>query len=123
VRYGPWFGAVRGAYNLLSFIAGTPKLPAPGECFRDIVITDWAIRDRSVDGMRALLQHIYNACQGRGYHSMIFGSCAGDPMLEATRGFLRTEVVSDIVQVTLGGAWMKPGAIRTNLPFVDVAFL
>jgi hypothetical protein len=123
IRYGPWLSAVRGGYNLLSFITGTPKLPAPGESFRDIVITDWAVQERSAEVMHALLQHVYNIYYGKGYHSMIFGSCADDPILGATRGFVRTEVVSDIMQVSVGGRGLEPGAIQTTLPFIDIAFL
>jgi hypothetical protein len=123
VRYGPWLNAVRGGYNFLSFLTGTTALPAPGKSFRNIAITDWAVQDRSVKAMHALLQHVHNIYYGRGYHSMIFGSCADDPVLEATRGFFRTEVVSAIMQVSLGGKWPEPGAIQTTLPFIDIAFL
>jgi hypothetical protein len=115
--------AIRGGYNLLSYITGTPKLPAPGESFRDIVITDWAVQERSVEVMHTLLQHVYNIYYGRGYHSMIFGSCADDPILGATHGFVRTEVVSDIIQVSVGGRGLEPGTIQTTLPFIDIAFL
>lgn len=123
VRYGPWFGTVRAANNFLSYFTGSSALPAPGEPFRDIVIADWAARERSVEVMHALLEHIYNNYYGRGYHSMIFGSCAGDPMLGATRGFAKTQVVSDIALFSLGDRWLEPGAIQTSLPFIDIALL
>jgi hypothetical protein len=123
IRYGPWLGAVRAANNILSSITGTPSLPAPGESFRDIVVTDWAVRDRSVELMHALLEHIYNTYYGRGYHSMIFGSCADDPILAATRGFVKTKVVSDIALFSLGERWLEPGEIQRSLPFIDIALL
>jgi hypothetical protein len=123
MRYGRWLRAVRTANNLLSFITRTPSLPAPGESFRDIVVTDWAVRERSVELMHALLEHIYNTYYGRGYHSMIFGSCADDPILMAARGFVRTKVISDIALFSLGERWLEPGKIRTKLPFIDIALL
>jgi hypothetical protein len=123
VRYGPWLGAVRAANNLISSITRTPLLPAPGESFRDIVVTDWAVRDRSAELMHALLEHIYNTYYGRGYHSMIFGSCADDPILTAACGFVRTKVVSDIALFSLGERCLEPGKIRTALPFIDIALL
>jgi hypothetical protein len=123
VRYGPWLNAIRAGHKFLSFMTQAPALPAPGESFRDIVITDWAVHERSVETMHALLEHVYNTYYGRGYHTMIFGSCTEDPILEATRGFARTEVVSDIALFSLGEKWLKPGAIQTTLPFIDIAFL
>lgn len=123
MRYGPWLGAVRAANNLLSSITGTPSLPAPGESFRNIVVTDWAVRERSAELMHALLEHIYNVYYGRGYHSMIFGSCADDPILTAARGFVKTKVISDIALFSLGERWMEPGKIQTTLPFIDIALL
>jgi hypothetical protein len=123
VQYGPWFGAIRSGVNILSSIMRIPTLPAPGESFRDIVITDWAVRERSVELLHALLKHIYNIYYGHGYHSMIVGSCAGDPILEATKGFIRTEVSSDIALFSIGESWLQPGAIQKSLPFIDIAFL
>jgi hypothetical protein len=123
VRYSPWLGAVRSANNLISFLAGTPSLPAPGDSFRDVVVTDWAVRERSVELMHALLEHVYNTYYAQGYHSMIFGSCADDPILGATRGFIRTKVVSDIALFSLGEGQWEPGKIQTSLPFIDIALL
>jgi hypothetical protein len=73
--------------------------------------------------MHALLEHIYNTYYGRGYHSMIFGSCADDPILAATRGFVKTKVVSDIALFSLGERWLEPGEIQRSLPFIDIALL
>ncbi len=123
LRYSPLFKAVRVGNNLFSSIAKIPPLPAPGEPFRDIVITDWAVRERSVEVMHALLEHVFNIYYGQGYHSMIFGSCSDDPILEATRGFFRTQVVSDIALFCLGERGPDPGAIRISLPFIDIALL
>jgi hypothetical protein len=123
VRYGPWLSAVRAGNNLISFFAGTPALPAPGEAFRSIFVTDWAVRDRSVEVMHALLEHVYSAFYGRGYHFMTFGSCADDPMLAATRGFSGTNVASNIALFSLGKRGLEPGAINTSLPFIDIALL
>ncbi len=122
-RYGLRLGAMRAASRLISHFCGVPALPAPGESFRDVFVTDWAVRDRSIDVMHAMLEHIYDNYRGRGYHSMIFGSCAGDPMLEARRGFTAVDVVSDIALFSLGDRWLEPGSIDMSLPFVDIALL
>jgi len=123
VRYGLGLKIVRAANILTAPIGRFPSLPAPGEAFRDVFVTDWAVCDRSVEVMHALLEHIYNEYRSRHYHTLIFGSCAGDPMLEATRGFWTTGVVSHVALLSLEERWLKDGAIDTRLPFIDLALL
>lgn len=123
IRYGLGLKVVRAANILTAPIGGFPKLPAPGNVFRDVFATDWAVRDRSVEVMQALLEHIYSEYKGRHYHSLIFGSCEGDPMLEATHGFRTTSTVSHVVLFPLEEKWHQDGAIDTRLPYIDLALL
>lgn len=123
VRYGLGLALVRAASFVTARLGGLPILPRPGEAFRDATLTDWAVRERSVDVMRSLIEHIYREYRGRRYHSLIFGSCADDPMLWATRGFGETSLVSHIALMTLDGRWLIDGALDTRMPFIDLALL
>jgi hypothetical protein len=123
VRYGLGLNIVRAINRVTAPIGGFSTLPAPGEAFRDVFITDWAARDRSVEVMEALLEHIYSEYRSRRYHCLIFGSAEGDPVIEATRGFQTTSTVSHVVVFPLDKRWQDDGAIETRLPYIDLALL
>lgn len=123
VRYGFGLNLVRAASVVAAKIGGLATLPRPGEAFRDVFLTDWAVRDRDVGVMRALIEDIYREYCGRRYHTLIFGSCAQDPMLKATDSFLGTNLVSHIALMTLRSKWLEDGAVDTRLPFIDLALL
>lgn len=123
VRYSPRMRLVRGMTNLLAPLAGWSKLPAPGGSFRDAFITDWAVKDRSPRLLAALLDRIYAEHRRRGYNTLIIGSAADDPLLEATAGFPSLSVVSRIALVATDPRYQENGGLRKRLPFVDVALL
>jgi hypothetical protein len=120
VRYGLGLNLVRAASVLTARIGGFPTLPRPGEAFRDVFLTDWAARDRSEEVMYALIEHIYHEYRDRSYHTMIFGSCARDPVLRAARRFPGSDLVSHIALMSLGGNGLEYDA---RLPFIDLALL
>ena len=123
VRYGWGLKIVRAANILAAPIGGFPRLPAPGNVFRDVFVTDWAVCGRSVEVMQALLEYIYAEYRRRHYHTLIFGSYEGDPMLEATGGFWTTSVVSHVVLFPLEERWHEASAIDTHFPYIDLALL
>ena len=123
VRYGFLLNLVRAASYVTAKIGGLPSLPRPGEAFRDVFLTDWAVRDRSMEVMHALIEHIYREYRSRRYHTLIFGSCSQDPLLHAARGFPGTNLVSQIALVSLDAKWLVDGALDSRLPFVDLALL
>jgi hypothetical protein len=123
LRYGFWLRLARPASLLAARLARIPSLPAPGEAFRDVYVTDWAVGDRSVEVMHALVEHIYLEYRRRGYHTLIFGSCAQDPMLEATRGFRAVKLDFRIALLARDEKWLRDGAVSTDLPFIDLALI
>lgn len=123
IRYGFGLNIVRAMNLVTAPVGGFSTLPAPGEAFRDVFLTDWAAHDRSVEVMEALLEHIYSVYRDRRYHTMIFGSAEGDPMIAATRGFRTTSTVSHVVAFPLETRWQDDGAIDTRLPYIDLALL
>lgn len=123
MRYGFGLTVVRAASLVAARLGGVPSLPQPGDAFRDVFLTDWAVRDRSVETMHALIEHIHREYRGRKYHTLIFGSCSQDPMLKAANGFPSTKLVSHIAMFALEAKWLQEGAVDTHLPFIDLALL
>jgi hypothetical protein len=123
MRYGFGLTLVRAVSLVAAKLCGVPSLPAPGDVFRDVFLTDWAARDRSVEVMHALIEHLYHEYRRRKYHTLIFGSCSQDPMLDAAKGFPATKLVSHIAMMALEEQWLHEGAVNTHLPFIDLALL
>ena len=123
VRYSPRMQLVRGVTNALAPLAGWSRLPAPGGRLRDAFITDWAVKDRSPRLLAALLGRLYTEYRCRGYNTLIIGSAADDPLLEATSGFSCLSVVSRIALFATDPRRLEEEGLRRGLPFIDVALL
>jgi hypothetical protein len=148
VRYGTGLAMTRLAYGAVRPLFGFPRLPAPGEAFRDLHITDCAAIDRSPDVVQALLERVYADGRERGYNTIIFGSAAQDPLLAAARRFHSEVTRSHIVLFSVppdgvgrsaprGFLSEKPlpplgcsavaadfaTGLDTSLPYIDVALL
>ena len=123
VRYSLRMRLVRGVTNLLAPLAGWGRLPAPGGSLRDAFITDWAVKERNPRLLAALLDRIYTEYRHRGYNSLIFGSAADDPLLEATRGFSFLSVLSRIALLATNARRLEESSLKRRLPFIDVALL
>lgn len=112
LKYGIVMGFIKWVYNLVAFIFGASQLPKAGEKLRDITIAEYAVKDRDPEIMEALLRYIYNQYRQQGYHSIIFGSSVGDPLLKATEIFISKDVRSNVILGTL----QQPDVIDTNPP-------
>lgn len=123
LEYGFGWKLVRLTSRLALRPGGFPGLPAPGEPFRNVFLTEWAVRDRSVGILRALIEHAYCEYRSRGYFSLVFGSCSEDSLLAATQGYWADHLRFQIALVGLDQKWFTPGAVDTRLPFVDLAML
>lgn len=123
LSYGKHFRLPRIAYTGLSFVFNVPSLPTPGQCFRDIILNDYAVRGRNPEILNALIRAIYIDARAKKYHSLLIGSSVDDPLLKATEGFFFQRIVSNIVLVSRKRTQIEDGAIRNNLPFIDLATL
>jgi hypothetical protein len=123
LHYGKSFRMAKILYKGLSILFRLPPLPEPGGCFKDFIITDYAVRERDAGIMNALLRHIYNEHRKSGFQNMMWGSSADDPLLKATRGFFYQRVVSNIVLISTDPAMVEDGAIRNHLPYIDLPSL
>ena len=119
--YGRAFLPARIAWKTLSILFDLPPLPEPGDHFRDITITDFAVKDRNPVVMNALLRAVYSEYRKLGYHFMVWGSPAGDPLLDAGKGFLSQDIFSNIVLFSTDEKKFEEAMSRNQLPFIDVA--
>lgn len=123
IRYGRKFLSARIGHRLLEGLYGLPSLPGKGDSFRDITITDYAVKDRDINIMKALLKVVYNDYRKRGYHTMIWGSSVDDPLLKAADGFFYQSVISNIILFCTKPELIENEVLNTYLPYIDVACL
>jgi hypothetical protein len=120
LHYGMTFLPAQIAYRALSVLFKRPPLPGPGEHFREVTITDYAARDRDPGIMHALLRTVYKEFRQLGYHFLIWGSSADDPLLTAANGFMRQGVVNNIVLFSTTSELIEEGALKNHLPYIDI---
>jgi GNAT superfamily N-acetyltransferase len=123
LRYGKRFRTAKFLYKGLSAVFQSPPLPSPGECFKEIVISDYATRDRDPSIMNALLRYVYNDCRKLGFQNMMWGSSSDDPLLKASESFFYQRIVSNIVLISTDQVRAEPGAVSNYLPYIDLPCL
>ncbi|MCU4162876.1 hypothetical protein [Carboxylicivirga caseinilyticus] len=111
----------RFVYSVLAYLFGFPTLPDEGKCFKEVYLTDYAVKDRNSGIMRALLVRIYNEYRTKKNNSVIFGSSEDDPLLKATKGFFSQSVKSHIILSVADENMINE--TKVNLPYIDVAML
>jgi len=121
VKYGKAFLPSQIAWKSLSFLYGLPPLPVSGDHFREVTITDYAVKDRDPEIMHALLQAVYSEYRQKGYHFMIWGSSIDDPLLKASKGFIGQSIISNIVLFSTDDQWLEDGKVKNNLPYIDIS--
>jgi GNAT superfamily N-acetyltransferase len=123
LRYGKQFLAAKILYRILSVLFRLAPLPAPGECFKDFIVTDYAVEGRDPDIMNALLRTVYNKYRKKRYQNMIWSSSADDPLLKASDGFFFQRLISNIVLISTDPATIEKGEILNKLPYIDLPCL
>jgi hypothetical protein len=123
IRYGKKFLPARIGHWILEGLYRLPSLPATGDSFRDITITDYAVKGRDPNIMKALLKMIYNDYRKKGYHTMIWGSSIDDPLLKAAGGFFQQSVISNIILFGTTPELIEDEGINKYMPYIDVACL
>ena len=96
VGYSRKLKRIRFLVNALALLINYPRLPKEGEAFRDVSITDFAVKNRDPFILKALLYKIYNEYRKRKYHIMIFGCHSDDPIKEAAMNIYSQSVISQI---------------------------
>jgi len=123
ISYRKSFKLKKILYTILGAFFKFPSLPQEGEAFRDITITDYAIRERDHEVMEALLLKIYNEYREKKYNTLIFGSYYNDFLLKAAKRFFSKSVVSNIIIFSKNKSDLEDEKIDTSMPYIDIALL
>ena len=123
LRYGKKFRTAKFLYKGLSVLFQTPSLPLPGECFKEIIITDYATKNRNPGIMNALLRSVYIDSRKRNFQNIMWGSSSDDPLLKASEGFFYQRIISNIVLISTKPAIVENSAINNYLPYIDLPCL
>ncbi len=122
LSYGRQFAWKRALIHFSAPFFHYPKLPANGEPFREVTITDYAVRDRNPDILQALLLKIFREYRQKRYHLLIFGFPEKDPLGVAVRPFPSQSVVSEIILFSKSQEWVDRFS-DPSLPLVDMLLL
>lgn len=121
LKYGKAFLPAKIAWKTCSSLFNLPPLPKPGDHFREVNITDYAVKERDPKIMNALLRAVYREYRKLGHHFMVWGSSMDDPLLTAVRGFMCQRVISNIVLFSTKEKWLGEGMVKNHLPYIDIS--
>ena len=108
------------AYKTMQAVFPMASFPQKGEPFQELTITDYAVCDRDPVIMHALLTEVYRRHHNRTYHFMNWASSGDDPLLQAAQGFWSRDLRSHIIFTSMDPERYQ---IKTNLPYIDIAFI
>ena len=121
LKYGSAFLPAKIAYEFFSTLFNQPALPKPGDHFSEVTITDYAVKDRDPGIMNALLKTVYRQYRHLGFHFMVWWSSEDDPLLIATKGFMKQQIRSNIVLFSTKPEWLEEGTVKNHLPYIDAS--
>jgi len=120
--------AYRGKYRIVKMIYGWvapvfgfPKLPDPGQPFREIVINDFAVEGRSPEILQALVTQVYRTYRKLGYNMIQIASDERDPILVAVRGFFTQPLRSWIIFGADDPDRIEKDGIDCSNPYLDIS--
>jgi hypothetical protein len=113
----------RLAFNVGSRFWRSAPLPDVGGAFREIHVTDYAVRDRDPEIMASMLGLLYASARKEGYNLINFASASDDPLLRATDGFWTERVPSHVVLASMNEDRLRDDRVEVRLPYMDVALL
>ncbi len=121
MAYHKQYRAVKIIYGMAAPLFGFPRLPKPGDPFREIVINDYGVQDRNPLILKALITHIYKEYRKLGYNMVQIGSYEGDPILAATKGFFSQPFYSHMIFGAKDPDCIERENIDTSRPYLDIA--
>ncbi len=123
IRYKKRLKPLRYLYKAIAAILHYPDLPMPGEAIREVYISNIAIKDRNPEIFRSLLILIYNEYREKKYNLIHIGSFRGDNLLNATKGFLSSSLISNIFYAAKKDANLSVDEIGDQMPFINIAWI
>ncbi|RKG92524.1 hypothetical protein D7V97_40840 [Corallococcus sp. CA053C] len=91
---------MRRGFNMLATVTGAPRLPAPGEDFRYFYLCNTCVPSEDPAVFRALLDAVYAAFHGQGFHFFTLQQDSEDPLAPALKGFFQRQLDFHLYAVT-----------------------
>lgn len=124
LRYPPAMNALRRGLPLVRrFLSNLPLLPAPGNAFRALTVTQLAVLDRNPGILRDLLAAVINDHLGRGYHMLHVGLTIKDPLRKGLSRLMAQRFRSDIHLYYKKGSEAENHPEQQQDPCIDLQFI
>jgi hypothetical protein len=120
-KYSNRFLLIRLMADLISFIAGSPKLPRPGKAFSTAYITDYYCENDNTEIMEALLRKVYNEWLAKRYNLVIFAAPEGNSLLNAVKAFTHQKISTHLLIGAKDERVLE--AIDCRSPYFDMALV
>jgi hypothetical protein len=121
--YSGWLRFMTPLYNKGAPFLGRRKLPRPGEQIKSAYASPFCIANNDLSVCRALLRDLLNLAQSRGFHTLLIGLDANDPLMNAAREYSHVVYPSRIFLAE----WPNGESIHEQLDrrpaYIDIATL
>jgi hypothetical protein len=121
--YSGWLKAAVPFYNIGAPWIGCPALPRPGSKLRGVYGAFVCVAEDGTDAFAGILRELYNRAISRGFHYLLVGLDARDPLLAVARKYPHVLYPS---RLYLAG-WPEGGELHEQLDdraaYVDIATL
>ena len=122
VNYDNRMRRMRAAFNLLSRLTGSARLPGIGETFRYCYLTNVSIPSNDPQIAAALLRRIYADQWNNGYQFMTTLMLRDDPLQKALSGFQVTRVPATMYAVSHPESSSNNYGLLNTRPGIEACF-
>ena len=123
VKYGGSMTRVRLAHDIAARLLRRPLLPRPGEAFRYQYLTHLAVPSNDPEVLRALLASVYASARRAGFHFLSACAPIADPLDDAYRGYLATNLRAYLYLVTLPDTPIPDALLSASMPGFEMALV
>jgi hypothetical protein len=121
--YSGAMGRVRLMHDAAARLLRRPQLPKPEEPFCYQYFTHLAVPSGDAAVLRALLASAYGSARRAGFHFLSACAPVGDPLDEAYRGYLATNLRAHLYLVTLPGTTIPDAVLNGPMPGFEMALV
>lgn len=122
-KYGGSMRRVRLAHDIAARLLRRPLLPAPSHAFRYQYLTHLAVPSRDPKVLRALLASAYASARQAGFHFLSACAPVADPLDDAYRGFMATNLRAHLYLVTLPDTQIPEALFTAPMPGFEMALV
>ena len=121
--YSGAMSRVRLMHDAAARVLRRPVLPKPEEPFCYQYLTHLAVPSNDKNVLRALLTSAYSSARRAGFHFLSACAPVGDPLDEAYRGYLATNLRAQLYVVTLPGTPIPDALFKAPMPGFEMALV